>query len=276
MHPTIQGAANSGGKSQAQAGVARTSTKEVCARYSGRVGYETEYVIVAGIAWIRRSRVTTSTGLVDDSIWLAIFDGDRPEVHKADAGTMSIERGEIAGTSWELSWAPRAPPFETPHRLLRRFAPTRMTTTPAVEVNGRIGDRILAGAPGHTARLSGTRHAREWGWAHATGADGRWVHLLSASAPPLPRASQYATERRAPGLPIARARVEPPRLTVGPYAVEAPVTSFVGLRYLDTDGSTIWCYHSEAARLQGNGSDFPGAAMEIATREPIPGWRVGD
>jgi len=43
----------------------------------------------------------------------------------------------------------------------------------------------------------------------------------------------------------------------------------VGLRYLDTDGSDIWCYHSEAAHLRGRGSDFSGAAMEIATREPI-------
>jgi hypothetical protein len=65
-------------------------------------------------------------------------------------------------------------------------------------------------------------------------------------------------------------------LTVGPYVVDAPVPSFIGLRYLDTDGSEIWCYHSEAARLRGRGGDFSGAAMEIATREPIPGWRVAE
>jgi hypothetical protein len=236
--------------------------------------YETDYVIVAGIAWIRRTRVETDSGRVEESMWLATFDGDRPEVHKADAGTMSIERGEIAGTAWDLSWSVLAAPFETPHRLLRRFAPTRLTTTPAIAVHGRIGERVLSGEPGHTAHIRGVGHARDWGWAHASSSDGRWAHLLTASAPPLPRVSQYADERRAPGLPLARSRAEPPRLTVGPYVVEAPVPSFVGLRYLDTDGSEIWCYHSEAAHLRGRGSDFAGAAMEIATREPIPGWRV--
>jgi hypothetical protein len=236
--------------------------------------YETDYVIVAGIAWIRRTRVETDTGRVEDSIWLTTFDGDRPEVRKADAGTMSIERGEIAGTSWDLTWSALAPPFETPHRLLRRVAPTQLTTTPAIEVRGRIGERVLSGAHGHSAHIRGRRHAQTWGWAHASTADGRWAHMLSASAPPLPRVSQYADERRAPGLPLARARVEPPRLIVGPYVVDATVSSFVGLRYLDTDGSDIWCYHSEAADLRGRGSDFPGAALEFATREPIPGWRV--
>lgn len=240
------------------------------------MAYETDYVIVAGIAWIRRTRVETDTGRVEESMWLTTFDEGRPDVHKAAAGTMSIESGEIAGTSWELSWSALAPPFETPHRLLRRFAPTRLTTTPAIAVHGRIGDRVLSGAPGHTAHISGRRHARSWGWAHASTAEGRWVHLLAASAPPLPRASQYATERRAPGLPLARSRIEPPHLTVGPYAVEAPVESFVGLRYLDTDGSEIWCYHSEAAHLDAKGDDFYGAAMEIAVRAPIPGWRVAD
>ena len=236
--------------------------------------YDTDYVIIAGIAWIRRTRVETDTGRVEESVWLVTFDGDQPEVHKADAGSMTIEQGEIEGTAWELTWSALAAPFETPHRLLRRLAPTQLTTTPAIEVHGRIGDRVLSGAPGHTARVRGSRHARAWGWAHASTADGRWVHLLTASAPPLPRVSQYATDQRAPGLPLARGRVEPPRVSVGPYVVDAPPSSFIGLRYLDTDGSDIWCYHSEAAHLRGRGSDFSRAAMEIATREPISGWRV--
>jgi hypothetical protein len=245
------------------------------------VRYETDYVIVAGIAWIRRSRVETDSGRVEESVWLVTFDGDDAEVHKADAGTMSIERGEISGTAWELTWSALAQPFETPHRLLRRFAPSRLTTTPAIEVHGRIGDRVLSGAPGHAAHIRGTRHAQTWGWAHASTLDGRWVHLLTASAPPLPRVSQYATERRAPGLPLARAGVEPPRITVGPYVVEAPISSFIGLRYLDTDGSDIWCYHSEVGQLRGPSGELPGgmginAAMEIATREPISGWRVAE
>jgi hypothetical protein len=65
-------------------------------------------------------------------------------------------------------------------------------------------------------------------------------------------------------------------MSVGPYVVEAPVATFVGLRYLDTDDSEIWCYHSEDANLTGSGTVFSAAAMEVATREPIPGWRVAD
>jgi len=150
------------------------------------VRYDTDYVIVAGIAWIRRTRVETDTGHVEESVWLVTFDGDQPDVRKADAGSMTIEQGEIAGVAWELTWSALAAPFETPHRLLRRLAPTQLTTTPAIEVHGRIGDRVLSGAPGHTARVRGSRHARTWGWAHASTADGRWAHLLTASAPPLP------------------------------------------------------------------------------------------
>jgi hypothetical protein len=238
------------------------------------VSYETTYLIVAGVAWLRRSRVELSGGRVDDTFWLVTFGDGEPQVRTGPAGDATVARGDLEGVSWELEWSVLADPFETPHRLLRRVSPTHLITIPAISVSGRIGDRELVGAPGHTARLWGRKHARAWGWAHASTADGRWAHLLTASAPPLPRASQYATDGGGPGLPIARASVEPPRVTVGPYVVDAPVESFVGLRYLDTDGSTVWCYHSEQGHLRGAGADFEGAAMEIAVREPLPGWRV--
>jgi len=172
------------------------------------------------------------------------------------------------------SWTELATSFETPNRFFRIVAPTHLVTTPALSISGRIGDRVLDAAPGHTARLWGKRHAQTWGWAHASTADGRWAHLLTVLAPPLPRASQHATERGGPGFPIARSRVEPPRVTVGPYVVDAPSETFIGLRYLDTDGSDLWCYHSERGHLRGAGIDMPGAAMEIAVRAPIAGWRV--
>jgi hypothetical protein len=143
-----------------------------------------------------------------------------------------------------------------------------------VLVDGRVGEQMIERAPGHTARLWGKRHAREWGWAHASTADGRWAHLLTALAPPLPRLAQHATEKGGPGLPLARGRVDPPSVAVGPYVVDAPVETFVGLRYLDTDGSHIWCYHSERGHLRGDAVDYDGAAFEIAVREPIEGWRV--
>jgi hypothetical protein len=237
------------------------------------VKYETEYVIVAGIAWIRRSRVELADGRVDDSVWVVTFDGE-PVARKAPAGDATPFRGRIDDIDWELTLTPLAPAFETPGPVIRRVAPTHVLTTPAVLVDGRVGERQIERAAGHTARLWGKRHAREWGWAHASGEDGRWAHVLTALAPPLPRVAQHATEQGGPGLPLARGRVDPPCVEVGPYVVDAPVETFVGLRYLDTDGSHVWCYHSERGHLRGDGLDFRGAALEIAVREPIDGWRV--
>ena len=235
--------------------------------------YETEYVIVAGIAWLRRTRVETSDGRVEDSVWAVTFEGDTI-ARKGPADGSTSARGHIGDFDWELTWTALAAPFETPNRALRRIAPSHLVTTPAVLVDGHVGERRLEQEPGHAARLWGKRHARSWGWAHASTADGRWAHLLTASAPPLPRVSQHATQAGGPGLPVARGSVDGTRITVGKYAVDAPPESFVGLRYLDTDGSHLWCYHSERGRLRGPGADFDGAAMEIAVREPIEGWTV--
>jgi hypothetical protein len=228
------------------------------------VTYETEYVIVAGVAWIRRTRVGD-----EEHIWLVTFDGE-PRAWKEPAGERTLERGEVGGVAWDLTWDVIADPFESPHRLLRRRTTSHMLVYPALAIDGRIGSRVLERAPGHTAKLWGTRHARTWGWAHASTAGGAWTHVLTVELPGLPRLSQHGREGRPPGLPISRGAVEPPRVRVGPYSVEADPASFVGLRYSDTDGSTIWCYHSERARGLG-GED---AALEIAVREPIPGWRV--
>ena len=173
--------------------------------------YETSYVIVSGVAWIRRSRVETPQGHVEDSVWIVLFDGERPVARKSQAGNSTIESGALDGIDWDLRWTPRGAAFETPHRLLRRVAPSHLVTIPALAISGHIGDRVFEDAPGHTARLWGKRHARTWGWAHASTPDGRWVHLLTAEAPPLPRLAQHGTERGGPGIPIARSAVEAPR-----------------------------------------------------------------
>ena len=229
--------------------------------------YASSYVIVAGVAWIRRSQVWTSDGRHEDTTWIVTF-GDGAPVVRRGAGR-DIWSGELDGLSWELAARELDAPFATPHWALRRLAPTAMLTRPALAITGRVGDVAVDDAPGHSARLAGRRHARSWGWAHAGAADGRWVHLLTAAAPPLPRVSQYATESRPAGLPLARGAVEGTTVRVGPYTAEALPESLVGLRYLDTDGSTIWCYHSEAATVGG----LTGA-LEIATREPVAGWAV--
>jgi len=100
------------------------------------------------------------------------------------------------------------------------------------------------------------------------------VQLLTASVPPVMRVSQHGRDGRPPRLPFARASVDPPQVRVGPYVADAPAERFIGLRYLHTDGSPVWCYHSEQGHLGGDGVDLHGAALEVATREPIDGWRV--
>ena len=60
-----------------------------------------------------------------------------------------------------------------------------------------------------------------------------------------------------------------------PAGVDAPPESFVGLRYLGTDGSDLWCYHSEQGHVRGGDIDVRGAAFQIATREPTAGWSIG-
>jgi hypothetical protein len=228
------------------------------------VSYVTQYVIVAGIAWIRWTVVGGAA-----HVWLITF-GDETHARKGPAGESTTLRGELDGVDWELGADDLAPPFRSPHPLLRGLASTQMAVQPAQLYTGRVGDVEFRRAPGHAARLWGSRHAESWGWAHASDGDGRWTHLLTATLPRLPRLSQHGSDRGAPGLPLARGHVEPPLVRVGPYEVEAEPASFVGLRYTDTDGSTIWCYHSEEAR----GLPVANAVMEIATREPIPGWRV--
>lgn len=233
--------------------------------------YETSYLIVAGVAWIRRTRVQLADGSVDDTAWAVTF-GDQPRAQRGPGEGFRLDRGRVGDVEWELEWRDLADPFETPSRALRRIAPTRLTTWPAIAVDGRIGSVELDSAAGHRADISGKRHARSWGWAHASTAAGRWVDILTASAPPLPRIAQHGRDGAPPGLPLARGTVEPPQVRVGPYAVTAPVDSFIGLRYLDTDGTTVWCYHSEHAMLRADGVELP-AALEIAQRTPIAGWR---
>jgi hypothetical protein len=171
--------------------------------------------------------------------------------------------GELDGVTWELEVEEIAPPFRSPHRLLRRLSPSGLETWPALRVSGRVGDRVFDRAAGHRACVWGPRHARSWGWAHGSTSDGRWVHLLTADVAGLPRLSQHASDRGGPGVPLARARVEPGRVQVGPWVAEAPLDSFLEVTYHDPDGSPVTCLHSEQGRLRGPGLELADVAVEL-------------
>ncbi len=211
-------------------------------------------------------RCTRGAPAGEAALWLTTFGGGA-EVHKTaialDAFGDVPLAGEIDGVAWELELEELAPPFRSPHRTLRRLTPSGIETWPALRVSGRVGDRILDGVPGHRARLWGRRHARSWGWAHGSTADGRWVHVLSAKLPGLPRLSQHASEKGGISLPFAHAEIAPGRLRVGPYVVQAPPESFVEVTYHDPDGSPVTCVHSEQGHLRGADVELRDVAMEV-------------
>ena len=225
------------------------------------MSHTAEYLIVAGVAWLRRST---------EADWAITFD-DRG-VRKGRGSWLLDERrcrGELDGLAWELELEQIAPSFRTPRPLLRPVASSQLETWPALLVSGTIGRHTIQGASGHRARLWGRRLLTRWRWAHASLPDGRWAHVLAPKVPGLPPLAQHGSDRGGPGLPFARSSSEGTAWRVGPWSVDAPPTSFVRVDYTDVDGSTLHCYHSPAATLSGPGLEVSGASYEIAGRERL-------
>lgn len=78
------------------------------------MGVEAEYLIVAGVVWLRRS---TEAG------WAVTFDDMRV---RQGRGAWLLERGraagELDGLSWELELEELAPAFRSPRPVLRPVA----------------------------------------------------------------------------------------------------------------------------------------------------------
>lgn len=225
-----------------------------------------EYLVVAGVAWLRRS---------SEADWAVTFDDRRVRKGRGDwLLEPARARGSLDGLAWDLELVELAPPFRSPRPLLRPVASSQLETWPALLISGTIGERKLEQAPGHRARLWGRRLARHWRWTHATLPDGRWTHALAAKLPGLPVLAQHGSHQGGPGFPLARSAVTGTSWRVGPYTVDADPATFIGLTYRDVDGSAVYCYHSPSGTLRGRGIAATDASYEIASREPLPGLEL--
>jgi len=163
------------------------------------------------------------------------------------------------------------------HPLLRRATRTEVAVArPWVEVSGTIDGHVLDGARGSQAHVWGTRHADRFGWAHASLPGGRFVELASARQRRRPRFSLVATDAGVANGPFAvfgaRAESAPGRLRVGSFVVECSPEDAVGVTYHDPDGTPLYCYHSDRARLTAPGISADDASFEHASRVKVPGW----
>jgi hypothetical protein len=75
-------------------------------------------------------------------------------------------------------------------------------------------------------------------------------------------------------MPFVETDLAPERSRVGPYEVLAEREDFVGVTYHDPDGTPLYCYHTERARLTGPDVRAEDVAYEFATRERLEGWTI--
>ena len=276
-------------------------------RWDGRPGrYEVWYVTVAGRFWIRYSlRVPTDPDEEGEApLWLADFTGT-PRARKTTFPLEALRAardgwplelgpgllgdteasGEVDGARWQLTFSAEQTPFAYTPPVMSRLglASTEVVVVkPSLAISGVIeldGERHeLDAAPGQQAHLFGRRHADRWGWLHATLPDGRWIEGLVAKVPHLPQIALHATERGAvnglASIVRTHAELDPGRVVVGPYLVEAPQEDFVGVTYTDPDGGEVFCYHTEKAILRGPDGEARGVALEYGSRERVEGWPV--
>lgn len=227
------------------------------------------YLVVNGRLWLRRTTHPRA-------VWFADFVGAPTARRERYEETAFPLAGACGDARWELTLRDGSPPFHYFPAWLRGIASTNVFVEhPAVRVDGWFeigGERHeLQDAPGELAHVRTRRHADEWGWFHAALPDGGWLDGLVGKAKGLPRVAFHARDGRRRW---ARGRAAPGVLHVGPYTVEAPRDSFVGVTYADPDGSEVYCWHSERARLTGGGLEVERVALEYGSRARVDGWPI--
>lgn len=233
---------------------------------------EAWYLVVNGVLWLRHTSHPRA-------VWFADF-VDTPTARREPyAGELpfgDVLAGTCGDARWELALRGGGAPAHYFPGWLRPVAATNVTLQrPGLRVDGWFetnGVRHeLHDAPAEAALVRTRRHADEWGWFHAALPDGRWLDGLVGRAKGLPQVAFHLHDGRRRW---ARGDAAPGRMQVGPYVVEAPQDSFVGVTYVDPGGGEVHCWHSERARLTGPGLALEHVALEYGSRARVDGWPI--
>jgi hypothetical protein len=230
-------------------------------------GYEAWYLVVGGTLWLRHTSSPRS-------VWFADFTGTPTARRVPYDGELPFGEqlvGSCADASWDLRLRGGGEPFSYFTGVLRRIAATNVDVErPDVRVDGWFeahGVRHeLRDARGEVAHVHYRRHAEWWGWFHAALPDGGALDGLVAKPAGMPRVGYHWRDGRRRS---ARGTASPGALQVGPYVVEAPRDSFVGVTY-----PGAYCWHSEHATLRGDGLEIDGVALEYGSRAKLDGWPI--
>jgi hypothetical protein len=225
------------------------------------------YLVVNGVLWLRHSSEPRA-------VWFADFAETptaRREPYDGELPFGDRLAGSCADARWDLTLQGGCEPFTYFTGALRPIASTNVDVLrPSVRVDGWFETngvrRELDGAPGEVAHVRTRRYADWWGWCHAALPDGGSLDAVVAKRPGLPPlAFHWRDGRRS----VSRGSARPGSMRVGPYTVEADAASFVGVTY---DGA--YCWHSETARLTGDGLHVERVALEYGSRARLEGWPI--
>ncbi len=226
-------------------------------------------------------------------------------VRNGCSGEIDGERGRM---SWDLRWDSREQPFpfmRSPWHLLSTVA--NIGAQPAIKVSGAIkvdGEVVhLEHVPGGQQHTWGSSHALEWNWGFASG-DDFWVdgatsrvqsrlgrELVNTAVGAHARDHRF-TSNGPLNVLRAHGEIAPDSWTVqarqGPRQLHVGVTprrsDLIGVTYLDPQGGSRVCYHTEVADLElrlTQGDEVlarirrpAAAAFEYASESPVPGLPV--